>query len=100
VEVEVEAGPASVVATPPDARADPTVCGAVDAPLDAGAVAARTPMMPTIPATLSPADTVRLSEAAWRRPVPVGRASRVSRGIRARRKRGIPAWIGISGPRP
>jgi hypothetical protein len=77
---------------------------AVD-PVEAGAVAASTPMIPTMPARLTVADTTRLSAAGWRRPVR-GRVLAVVRRVpvvRARRgKRGdaIPPRIGIRRPGP
>jgi hypothetical protein len=62
----------------------------VEAPLDAGAVAARTPTIPTIETTLTPADTTRLTAAGCRR------ALRSRPGTRTPRfHHSIPAWIGI-----
>jgi hypothetical protein len=83
----------AVVATPGVAV---RVAAAAVAPVDAGAVAASTPMIPTMPARLRPADTTRLRAAGWRRP-PRGRRKNGARR-RARRDRGIPTRIGIRGP--
>jgi hypothetical protein len=84
----------AVVATP--GVAVPVAAAAVE-PVDAGAVAASTPMIPTMPARLRPADTTRLKAAGWRRP-PRWRTLETGPVVRARRDRGIPERIGIRGP--
>jgi hypothetical protein len=86
----VVAVPAPIVAAPGAVPVTGTVDARLDAQLEGGAVAARTPTIPSIPATLNPADTTRLPAAGCRRALPPRPGTRPTRFHHS-----IPAWIGI-----